>query len=107
MIAGRRSDARRGAKARQRHEVGGKLAERVCRFARINSRAAKTVGVVSLDRSGSAVFLGLPSRRDRGLVALGINSEVAAFIMQGDRWNAANALMKAQDPEAWRVLLAS
>jgi hypothetical protein len=51
--------------------------------------------------------LGLPSRRDRGLVALGINSEVAAFIMQGDRWNAANALMKAQDPEAWRVLLAS
>jgi hypothetical protein len=32
---------------------------------------------------------------------------VAAFIMHGDRWVAGNALMKAQDPEAWRVLMAA
>jgi hypothetical protein len=27
--------------------------------------------------------------------------------MQTDRWNAGNALMKAQDPQAWRVLIAA
>ncbi len=37
----------------------------------------------------------------------GWNGRVAAFIMNADRWNAGNALMKAQSPEAWNILMAA
>jgi hypothetical protein len=36
------------------------------------------------------------------LLPFGLDSRVAAFIMQADRWNAGSALMRAQSPEAWR-----
>jgi hypothetical protein len=35
------------------------------------------------------------------------DGHVAAFIMNGDRWDAGSALMKAQSPEAWNVLMAT
>ncbi len=35
----------------------------------------------------------------------GLDGRVAAFILQADRWNAGAALMQAQSPEAWRVLM--
>lgn len=41
------------------------------------------------------------------LLPLGWDSHVAAFVMNSDRWNAGNALMKAQSPEAWNVLMAA
>jgi hypothetical protein len=34
----------------------------------------------------------------------GLDGEVAAFIMQADRWNAGATLMQAQSPDAWRDL---
>jgi hypothetical protein len=42
----------------------------------------------------------------RGL-PFGWDGHVAAFIMNGDRWSAGSALMKAQSPEAWKVLMAA
>ena len=38
------------------------------------------------------------------LLPFGLDGQVAAFIMQADRWNAGAALMQAQSPEAWRDL---
>jgi hypothetical protein len=38
------------------------------------------------------------------LLPFGLDGQVAAFIMQTDRWNAGAALMKAQSPDAWRDL---
>jgi len=38
------------------------------------------------------------------LLPLGLDGRIAAFIMQADRWNAGAALMKAQNPGAWRDL---
>jgi hypothetical protein len=32
---------------------------------------------------------------------------VAAFILHADRWNAGAALMEAQSPVTWRVLMVS
>jgi len=37
----------------------------------------------------------------------GWDGHVAAFIMNADRWGAGSALMKAQSPEAWKVLMAA
>ena len=37
----------------------------------------------------------------------GLDGQVAAFIMQANRWNAGAALMQAQSPEAWRDLEAA
>jgi hypothetical protein len=37
----------------------------------------------------------------------GWDGHVAAFIMNADRWDAGSALMKAQNPEAWNVLMAA
>ena len=34
----------------------------------------------------------------------GLDGQVAAFIMQADRWNAGAALMQAQSPQGWRDL---
>jgi Family of unknown function (DUF6118) len=39
------------------------------------------------------------------LLPFGFDGRVAAFIMNADRWNAGAALMQAQSPEAWRVLM--
>jgi hypothetical protein len=38
------------------------------------------------------------------LLPFGWDGEVAAFIMNADRWHAGGALMQAQSPEAWRDL---
>src|ERR1700683_1613205 len=35
----------------------------------------------------------------------GLDGQVAAFILETDRWNAGVALMQAQSPHAWRVLM--
>jgi len=37
----------------------------------------------------------------------GWDGQVAAFIMNGDRWGAGSALMQAQNPDAWNVLMAA
>jgi hypothetical protein len=41
------------------------------------------------------------------VLPFGWDGHVAAFIMQADRWDAGSALMKAQSPEAWGVLMAA
>jgi hypothetical protein len=41
------------------------------------------------------------------LLPFGWDGHVAAFIMNADRWDAGSALMKAQSPEAWNVLMAA
>ena len=54
---------------------------------------------------GAALLLGLLiSPVIARVLPFGLDGEIAAFIMQADRWNAGNALMKAQDPQAWNVL---
>jgi hypothetical protein len=57
---------------------------------------------------GAALLLGLLISPviARGL-PFGLDGRIAAFIMQADRWNAGNALMRAQDPQAWDVLMAA
>ena len=57
---------------------------------------------------GAAFILGLLiSPAFARVLPFGWDGRVAAFIMHADRWGAGNALMKAQDPEAWRVLMAA
>jgi hypothetical protein len=41
------------------------------------------------------------------VLPFGWDGQIAAFIMQADRWNAGNALMRTQDPQAWNVLMAA
>jgi hypothetical protein len=41
------------------------------------------------------------------VLPFGWDGQVAAFIMNGDRWGVGSALMKAQSPEAWNVLMAA
>jgi hypothetical protein len=41
------------------------------------------------------------------VLPFGWDGHVAAFIMNGDRWDAESALMKARSPEAWNVLMAA
>jgi len=57
---------------------------------------------------GAALLLGLLiSPAIARVLPFGFDGRIAAFIMQADRWNAGNALMKAQDPQAWNVLMAA
>jgi hypothetical protein len=39
------------------------------------------------------------------VLPFGWDGQIAAFIMNSDRWDAGSALMKAQSPEAWRGLM--
>jgi hypothetical protein len=56
----------------------------------------------------AAFFLGLLiSPMFARLLPFGWDGQVAAFIMNADRWDAGSALMKAQSPEAWDVLMAA
>jgi hypothetical protein len=56
----------------------------------------------------AAFFLGLLiSPMFARVLPFGWDGHVAAFIMHGDRWDAGGALMKAQSPEAWNVLMAA
>ena len=41
------------------------------------------------------------------VLPFGWDGQVAAFIMNADRWGAGSALMQAQNPEAWDVLMAA
>jgi hypothetical protein len=41
------------------------------------------------------------------VLPVGWDGHMAAFIMNADRWDAGSALMKAQSPEAWNVLMAA
>jgi hypothetical protein len=55
-----------------------------------------------------AFFLGLLiSPIFARLLPFGWDGRTAAFIMNGDRWGAGSALMQAQNPEAWNVLMAA
>jgi hypothetical protein len=55
-----------------------------------------------------AFFLGLLiSPMFARVLPFGWDGHVAAFIMNADRWDAGSALMKAQSPEAWDVLMAA
>jgi hypothetical protein len=55
-----------------------------------------------------AFFLGLLiSPMFARVLPFGWDGQVAAFIMNADRWDAGSALMKAQSPEAWNVLMAA
>ncbi len=57
---------------------------------------------------GAAFILGLLiSPVFARMLPFGWDGHVAAFIMHGDRWGAGSALMKAQSPEAWNVLMAA
>jgi Family of unknown function (DUF6118) len=57
---------------------------------------------------GAALLLGLLiSPAIARVLPFGLDGRIAAFIMQADRWDAGNALMKAQDPQAWNVLMAA
>ncbi len=57
---------------------------------------------------GAALLLGLLlSPAIARVLPFGLDGEIAAFIMQANRWEAGNALMRAQDPKAWRVLMAA
>jgi hypothetical protein len=56
----------------------------------------------------AAFFLGLLiSPMFARVLPFGWDGHVAAFIMNADRWDAGNALMKGQSPEAWNVLMAA
>lgn len=56
----------------------------------------------------AAFFLGLLiSPMFARVLPFGWDGHVAAFIMNGDRWSAGSALMQAQNPEAWNVLMAA
>jgi hypothetical protein len=53
-----------------------------------------------------AVLLGLLiSPLFARLLPFGLDGRVAALILRADRWDAGAALMQAQSPEAWRVLM--
>jgi hypothetical protein len=39
------------------------------------------------------------------LLPFGLDGRVASFILHADRWDAGSALMQAQSPQAWRVLM--
>jgi hypothetical protein len=55
-----------------------------------------------------AFFLGLLiSPMFARALPFGWDGHIAAFIMNGDRWGAGSALMKAHNPEAWKVLMAT
>ncbi len=55
-----------------------------------------------------AFFLGLLiSPMFARVLPFGWDGQIAAFIMNADRWDAGSALMKAQSPEAWNVLIAA
>ena len=41
------------------------------------------------------------------LLPFGLDGQVAAFIMRGDRWHAGQALMEAESPKAWADLAAA
>ena len=41
------------------------------------------------------------------LLPFGLDGQLAAFIMQADRWNAGASLMQAQSPGAWRDLISA
>lgn len=54
----------------------------------------------------AAFFVGLLiSPAIARLLPFGWDGQVAAFIMQADRWNAGSALMQAQNPDAWHALM--
>lgn len=54
----------------------------------------------------AAFFLGiLISPMFARVLPFGWDGQVAAFIMNADRWGAGSALMKAQSPEGWRALI--
>ena len=56
----------------------------------------------------AAFFLGLLiSPMFARVLPFGWDGQIAAFIMNAGRWDAGSALMKAQSPEAWDVLMAS
>jgi hypothetical protein len=56
----------------------------------------------------AAFFLGLLiSPMFARVLPFGWDGQVAAFIMNGDRWSAGSALMQEQNPEAWNVLMAA
>jgi hypothetical protein len=56
----------------------------------------------------AAFFLGvLISPMFARVLPFGWDGRVAAFIMNGDRWDAGSAMMKSQSPEAWNVLMAA
>ncbi|MDB5392937.1 MAG: hypothetical protein JWM91_443 [Rhodospirillales bacterium] len=40
-----------------------------------------------------------------GVLALGLNTRVAALVMQNDRWDAGAALMQAGNPDGWRGVI--
>ena len=40
-----------------------------------------------------------------GVLPFGLNTRVAALVMQGDRWNAGAALMQAGNPDSWRGVI--
>jgi Family of unknown function (DUF6118) len=55
-----------------------------------------------------AFFLGLLiSPMFARVLPFGWDGQIAAFIMNADRWDAGSILMKAQSPEAWNVLMAA
>jgi hypothetical protein len=57
---------------------------------------------------GASLLLGLLiSPAIACVLPFGWDGQIAAFIMQANRWDAGNALMRAQDPQAWRVLMAA
>jgi len=57
---------------------------------------------------GAALLLGLLiSPVLARWLPFGLDGEVAAFIMQANRWNAGAALMQAQSPQGWRDLEAA
>jgi hypothetical protein len=56
----------------------------------------------------AAFFLGLLfSPMFARVLPFGWDGQVASFIMKADRWDAGSALMQAQNPEAWIVLMAA
>jgi|SRR5579859_4130592 len=58
--------------------------------------------------AGTAMLVGiLISPVLASWLPFGWDGQVAAYIMRADRWDAGSALMKAQSPEAWNVLMAA
>jgi uncharacterized protein DUF6118 len=65
------------------------------------------MGVVGLVGVGGVLFGLLISPVLARALPFGWDGQVAALIMNSDRWDAGSALMKAQSPEAWNVLMAA
>jgi hypothetical protein len=92
-------DRAKAAAVAERRELAAMIGAMRGRWKQSEWLAWTGIGAFALGLLISPLFArALPFRWD---------GQVAAFIMNADRWGAGTALMQAQNPEAWNVLMAA